>query len=96
MHMYLIPTCFKEAVMKLKWEAIIDEQMEALDENHTWDLMPLPQDKKVIGCKQIYKVKHNANGSVCKYKAILVAKGYAQTYDIDYEKTFSPIVRWQL
>ena len=87
------PTCFKEAVGKKNWEAAMDEEMAALDANHTWELMPLPHDKKAIGCKWVYKVKHNADGSVSRYKARLVAKGYAQTYGIDYEETFSPVAR---
>ena len=87
------PTCFKEAVGKKNWEAAMDEEMAALDANHTWELMPLPHDKKAIGCKWVYKVKHNADGSVSRYKARLVAKGYAQTYGIDYDKTFSLVAR---
>ena len=75
------------------WEVAMDEEMVALDANHNWDLVPLPQDKKTIGCKWVYKVKHNADGSVSKYKARLVAKGYAQTYSIDYEETSSPVAR---
>ena len=51
----------------------------------------LVKDKNVIGCKLVYKVKHNADGSISRYKAILVAKDYAQTYEIDYEETFSPV-----
>ena len=56
-------------------------------------MMPLPHDKKAIGCKWVYKVKHNSDGSVSRYKARLVAKGYAQTYGIDYEKIFSLVTR---
>jgi len=71
----------------------MDEEMVALDVNATWELVALPKDKKVIGCKWVYKVKHNVNGYVSTYKAKLVTKGYAQTYGIDYEKTYSPIAR---
>jgi hypothetical protein len=49
----------------------------------------LPKENKVIGCKWVYKIKHNADGYVSIYKTILVTKGYAQTYGIDYEKTYS-------
>jgi hypothetical protein len=55
----------------------MDEEMVALDANVTWELVVLSKDKKTISCKWVYKVKHNANGSVSRYKARLVAKGYA-------------------
>jgi hypothetical protein len=61
----------------------MDEEMVALDANVTWELVALPKDKKTIGCKWVYKVKHNADGYVNIYKIRLVAKGYAQTYGID-------------
>ena len=71
----------------------MDEELVALYGNETWDLVPLPKEKKIIGCKWVYKVKHNSDGSISRYKARLVAKGYAQTHGIDYEETFAPIAK---
>jgi len=71
----------------------MDEKMATLDVNATWELVALPKDKKAIGCEWAYKVKHNANGFVSKYKARLVATCYAQTYGIDYEETYSPVAK---
>lgn len=64
-------------------------EMEAMHQNRTWDLVPLPPSTKTGDCKWVYKVKFNLNGSLLK--AQLVAKGYTQTYGIDYEETFSPV-----
>ncbi|MCO5579285.1 hypothetical protein L7F22_033139 [Adiantum nelumboides] len=55
--------------------------------------MPLHKGKKPIGCRWVYKVKHDSDGSVSRYKARLVAKGYAHTYGIDYEETFAPVAK---
>jgi hypothetical protein len=87
------PTCFEQAVGNPKWDNAMDEEMAALDANATWELVTLPEDKKAIGWKWVYKVKHNADGSVSRYKARLVTKGYAQTYGIDYEETYSLVAK---
>jgi hypothetical protein len=71
----------------------MDEKMATLDANATWELVVLPKENKAIGCKWVYKVKHSADGFVNRYKARLVANGYAQTYGINYEETYSPIAK---
>jgi len=87
------PTCFEQVVGNLKWDNAMDKEMTTLDANATWELVALLEDKKAIGCKWVYKIKHNADGFVNRYKARLVAKGYAQTYGIDYEETYSPVAK---
>ncbi|MCO5594112.1 hypothetical protein L7F22_048133 [Adiantum nelumboides] len=87
------PTCFEEAAENDKWQEAMNEEMDTLYGNETWELAPLPKGKKPIGCRWVYKVKHNNDGSVSRYKARLVAKGYAQTYGIDYEETFAPVAK---
>jgi hypothetical protein len=67
--------------------------MEALHKNKTWDLVKLPNEKKVVGYKRAFTTKHKVDGSVERYKAKLVAKGFTQTYGINYEETFAPVAK---
>jgi Reverse transcriptase (RNA-dependent DNA polymerase) len=69
------------------------EELGALDKNKTWELVSLPSGKKAVECKWVFTMKHNPEGKVERYKARLVAKEYSQTYDINYDETFAPVVK---
>ena len=77
-----------------QWKAAADDEYQSLLDNDTWDLVKLPRGRKVIGCKWVFKVKHDGDGEVERFKGRLVAKGYSQKYGIDYDETFSPVVRF--
>ena len=62
--------------------------------NHTWDLVELPEGKNVVGSRWVFKVKHNADGTVERFKARLIAQGYSQSQRVDYQEVFSPVVRY--
>jgi hypothetical protein len=59
--------------------------------NNTWTLVPLPAGRKPVSCKWVFKIKQGANGDMERYEAKLVARGFTQTYGVDYNKTFAPI-----
>ena len=67
--------------------------MDILHHNGTWDPVPLPHGKKTIACRWVYIVKFNPDGSVEQLKVRFVTKDFTPTYDIDYEKTFSHVVK---
>jgi hypothetical protein len=71
----------------------MDEEMSALHKNQTWELTALPSGKQTVGCRWVYTIKYLLDGSVEHLKAWLVAKGYTQTYGVDYLETFSPVAR---
>ena len=67
--------------------------MSALQNNSTWEIVDLPEEKKTIGCKWVFTVKCKVDGSVEKYKARFVAKVFTQTYGIDYQEMFAPVAK---
>ena len=71
------------------------EELLSIEKNSIWELADLPNRKNPIVVKWIFKTKFQANGSIQKYKAWLVAKGYTQQQGIDYEETFSPVARFE-
>ena len=87
------PITFAEAVKSEKWRKAMDQEIQAIEKNDTWELTVLPSGGKTIGVKWVFKTKFNENGEVDKYKARLVAKGYCQQYGIDYAEIFAPVAR---
>ncbi|GIL74079.1 hypothetical protein Vretimale_10366 [Volvox reticuliferus] len=77
-----------------EWQRAMDEEIEAQLANGTWELATPPPGTKLLPCRWVYKVKHNADGSVERFKARLVAKGYEQRAGIDYGELFAPTSRF--
>ena len=87
------PIGYEKAAQDKKWRSAMNEEIEAIERNGTWELATLPRGQKAIGVKWVYKTKKNAKGEVERYKARLVAKGYSQRPGIDYDEVFAPVAR---
>ena len=88
------PETYSEAAKDPCWIEEMREEMHALVENDPWDLVPASKTTpKTIGCRWVYKIKHNADSTINRFKEPLVSKGHAQTHGIDYNETFAPVAR---
>jgi hypothetical protein len=70
------------------------EEYSSIMKNDVWEVVPRPEGKSVIGSRWIYRIKHVADGSVDKFKARFVAKGFSQKEGIDFSETFAPVARY--
>lgn len=90
------PISYKQAMRSPdhhKWKAAMDEEMDSQVSRQVWKLVPKPAGRKVVDCKWVYRIKRNADGSVARFKARLVARGFTQERGVDYTETFAPTVR---
>ena len=69
------------------------EEMRALEKNGTWTVVEKPRGKKLVSCKWVFTPKYMADGTLDKLKARLVARGFTQTYGLDYQELFAPVVK---
>ena len=80
---------------KSKWASAMEKEIESLRKNDVWELVELPKDRKTVGSKWVFKLKTDADGSVEQHKPRLVAQGFSQKHGLDYDETFSPVIRFE-
>ncbi|KAK8686257.1 hypothetical protein V6N13_125284 [Hibiscus sabdariffa] len=88
-----VPQTIHKALQSDKWKEAVLAEYEALQQNGTWSLVPLPTGRTIVGCKWLFMVKKNTDGIVQCYKVRLVTKGYSQVPGQDFQEIFSPVVK---
>jgi histone deacetylase 1/2 len=89
-----IPKTYRGALHDPHWQRAMHDEFEALVTNGTWSLVPRPSRANVVSGKWIFKHKFHSDGSLSCYKARWVVRGLSQLPGIDFDETFSPVVKW--
>jgi hypothetical protein len=87
------PNSFEEANKDEFWKKDMNEELDKIEKNDAWELVPIPRYKNVIGTKWVFRNKLNGDGHITRKKVRLVCKGYTQVEGIDFGETFSPVDR---
>jgi transposase InsO family protein len=88
------PKSYHEAMLHKEWRDAIGEENNSLIENAVFAVVDLPSNRRALGTRYVLRVKLDANGDVSRFKARLVAQGFAQQHGIDYEEVYAPVAKF--
>ena len=88
-----IPSTWQHAIKHERWRKAMSREFNSTNENHTWDLVEATRKMNIVGCRWVFTIKYNPDGSIDRYKARIVAKGFHQQPGIDFNDTFSPVIK---
>ena len=89
------PRSFAEAERDAAWHAAMQLEMDAVEQNRTWELADLPRGHRAITLKWVFKLKRDGAGAIIKHKARLVARGFLQQEGVDFDDAFAPVARME-
>ena len=72
----------------------MQEEYDSLVANGTWELNTLPEGRRSVEYKWVFRTKHDASDNIIRYKALLVTKAYSQVAGVDFDETFAPMAKF--